>query len=67
MTLRKRIKADTPLWFRKVKKLITLTSDTAVVILLATGHSEESLTMLVVRVGLSYLLNAIEIFVEPKE
>lgn len=65
--LHKRIKNDTPLWFRKVKKAITLTSDTAVVFLLATGHTQDSLAMLIVRVGLSYALNLLEIFIEPKE
>ncbi len=71
MTLRKRIshriKSDTPLWFRQAKKAITLTSDTAVVVLLAMGYSTESFAMLIVRVGLSYALNLLEIFIEPKE
>jgi len=63
----RRIKSDTPLWFRKLKKAVALTSDTAIVILLATGHSEDSLAMVIVRVGLSYAMNLAEIFVEPKE
>jgi hypothetical protein len=63
----RRIKSDTPLWFRKLKKAVALTSDTAIVILLATGHSEDSLAMVIVRVGLSYAMNLGEIFVEPKE
>ena len=56
-----------PAWFRKLKKALTLLSDTAVVILLAMGFAENSLLMLCLRVGLSGVLQALEaVLVEPE-
>lgn len=49
-----------PRWFRRTKKAVTILSDTAVIILLALGHAENSLAMLLIRVGLSGLLTAME-------
>lgn len=63
----RRINSNTPLWFRKLKKAIALTSDTAIVCLLAAGYTNDSLVMVIARVGLSYALNLAEIFVETKE
>lgn len=50
-----------PRWFRKTKQALTLLADTACVILLAMGHSEDSLIMLILRVGLSGVLQSLEI------
>jgi hypothetical protein len=50
-----------PRWFRKLKKALTLLSDTAIVMLLAQGYTENSLTMLWLRVGLSGILQTLEI------
>lgn len=49
-----------PRWFRKTKKALTILADTAVIILLAMGFKENSLLMLMCRVGLSGLLTALE-------
>jgi hypothetical protein len=57
-----RIKANTPLWFRKLKRIITFLSDAAVVILLAMGYSENSLILLIFRVGISAVINSVETF-----
>lgn len=54
-------KKPAPRWFRKLKRAVTMLSDTAVVMLLATGHSENSLVILWCRVGISGLLNTLEV------
>lgn len=53
---------NTPVWFRKLKKGVTMLSDASIVILLGVGYSEDSLLMLVIRVGISAIMNTIEIF-----
>lgn len=49
-----------PKWFRKLKKALTILSDTAVVMLLSMGHAENSFIMLWCRVGLSGILESCE-------
>ncbi len=49
-----------PKWFRKLKKALTILSDTTAVILLALGHGENSLIMLICRIGLSGVLESFE-------
>jgi hypothetical protein len=56
-----------PRWFRKLKRATTVLCDTAVVMLLATGHQENSLIMLWCRVGVSGLLTALETFLANGE
>lgn len=58
----KNISKNTPIWFRKLRKAVTLLSDATIVILLGMGYTDNSLVMLVLRVGISALLNTIEIF-----
>ncbi len=62
MTVKKMLNKNTPMWFRKAKKGITLLSDATIVILLGVGFSDNSLMLLVLRVGISALMNTIEIF-----
>lgn len=50
-----------PKWFRKLKRALTMLSDTAIVMLLAMGYTENSLIMLWLRVGLSGILNTLEV------
>ena len=57
---RKNIYKSAPVWFRKTKKALTILQDTTVIILLALGQSEHSLLMLLIRVGLSGALTALE-------
>jgi cytochrome c oxidase assembly protein Cox11 len=49
-----------PRWFRKTKKALTLLSDTACVMLLALGHADNSLLMLICRIGISGVLQSVE-------
>lgn len=58
----KNIKKPAPKWFIKSKKAITLLSDTAVVLLIASGHSAESFLILCIRTGISAFVNTLEIF-----
>jgi hypothetical protein len=61
-----KINQNTPIWFRKLKKAITLLSDATIIILLGIGYSEDSLIMLVIRVGISAIMNSIEIFLSDE-
>jgi len=56
-----------PKWFRKLKKALTLLSDTAIVMLLAMGFAENSLLMLCLRVGLSGVLQSLEVLLANGE
>lgn len=49
-----------PRWFRKLKRATTILSDTAVVMLLSMGYTDNSLIILWCRVGLSGILTALE-------
>lgn len=60
--MRKLINKNTPIWFRKLRKGITLLSDATIVILLGIGYTDDSLLMLVLRVGISAIVNTVEIF-----
>lgn len=57
---RRNLYKSAPVWFRKTKKALTILQDTAVVMLLALGQAEHSLLMLMIRVGLSGGLTALE-------
>jgi hypothetical protein len=56
-----------PRWFRKLKKALTLLADTACVILLTMGFQENSFLMLCLRVGLSGVLQSLEIILSGDE
>jgi hypothetical protein len=49
-----------PLWFRKLKKVSSLLSNAAIVILLSMGYADSSTIMLVLRVGQSVLMDSLE-------
>lgn len=51
-----------PPWFRKLTKAVSVASDTAIVFLLAAGYGENSLAMLIVRIGVSNALKVVEGF-----
>lgn len=53
----------TPNWFRKLDKVISLTSNTAILVLLAMGYTEDSLIMLIVRIITSYIMSLLDIFI----
>ncbi len=50
-----------PRWFRKLKRALTMLSDSAIVMLLAMGYTDNSIVMLWLRVGLSGILNTLEV------
>lgn len=56
----KNINSLAPKWFRRLKKSITLLADTTAVILLAMGYTENTLIMLIVRIGVSGVLESVE-------
>ena len=58
----KKISTPAPKWFIKIKKAATLLCDAAVIILLGIGYSQESLTILIMRVGVSAILQTVELF-----
>ena len=49
-----------PKWFKRLSKAVSILSNTAVVIMLALGYAEDSLIMLVARVGISGFMSFIE-------
>lgn len=49
-----------PKWFKRLSKAVSILSNTAVVIMLALGYAEDSLIMLIARVGISGLMGTIE-------
>jgi len=54
------IKSPAPKWFLRLKRSLTLLADTISVILLARGYLQDSFVMLIVRVGVSGLLESME-------
>lgn len=59
--------STTPQWLRRLDKAVSLTTNTIIVILLALGYTEDSLIMLLVKVGSSYLMNMLDIFLNDKK
>lgn len=67
MTLsRKNINKSKPKWFLKLKKVVTLLSDASVIILLGIGYADNSLLILLIRVGISALLESIQILISDE-
>lgn len=63
---RKNFNKRKPAKFLKIKKAITLLSDAAIIILLGLGYSENSLIILVLRVGLSAVLESIQLLISDE-
>ena len=63
---RKNINKQAPVWFRKLKKAVSVLSDATVIILLAAGYADDSFFILVIRVGVSASLSSIEIFLSDE-
>lgn len=62
----KNINKPAPLWYRKLRKIVSLVSNTAVVILLGMGYSDNSFWILVCRIGISGLMDTIDIFLSDE-
>jgi len=56
----KNISKPAPKWFRKTQRVVGIAQDTIIVIMLAMGYSEQSLLMLIIRIGVSNLLKMVE-------
>lgn len=67
MTFKKTVKSKNYLLFQRIKRFITRLSDTLVVILLALGYAENSLAILMARVGVSGFLEAVEQLIKPED
>jgi hypothetical protein len=63
---RKNFNKTKPSWFLKVKKAITLLSDAATIILLGIGYAENSLLILILRVGISSVLESVQLFISDE-
>lgn len=59
--IRKKLYSRAPRWFRKIKAAIILLSDSAVIIFIGIGYAENSLLILLLRVGISAVLQTAEI------
>jgi len=53
-------KRPAPRWFRLTKKISALTINTVMLVLLAMGYSSESMIMLIIKLGESYLMNLLD-------
>jgi len=53
-------KKPAPRWFRLTKKISALTMNTVMLCLLAMGYSGESMVMLLIKIGESYLMNLLD-------
>jgi len=63
----KNVNCPEPRWFRRLKNAVSTASNTVVILLLATGYSEDSLTILYVRVGISGLMSFIGALLSDSE
>ncbi|GAB3708540.1 hypothetical protein [Flavobacterium koreense] len=63
---RKNYNKKKPSWFLKVKKAITLLSDAATIILLGIGYAENSLLILILRVGISAVLESVQLLISDE-
>lgn len=62
-----KISIKKPQWFKRVNKAVSILSNTAVVIMLALGYAEDSLVMLIARVGISGLMGFLEALLTDSE
>jgi hypothetical protein len=49
-----------PKWYRKFKKIFTNTENTAIVVLMMMGYGADSMTILLLKVGTSYVLENLD-------
>ncbi|MFT3679415.1 MAG: hypothetical protein QM791_04030 [Ferruginibacter sp.] len=57
---RQNSKKPAPKWFRKFKNIFTDTENSLILILLAMGYGAESLVILLIKVGTSWILRTLE-------
>ena len=49
-----------PKWYRITKRVWALTENTVILLLLATGHTEDSLAMIIYKISSSYLKEVLD-------
>jgi hypothetical protein len=54
-------------WFGKFEKAVSLTVNTTILLLLGLGYSESSLILLLVKIGSSYIMSMLALFLDKKQ
>lgn len=60
MSIKDNLKRPAPRWFRKLKRFLTPLVDGAIIILLASGFDDNSMLMLILRIGYGQIIIALE-------
>jgi uncharacterized RDD family membrane protein YckC len=60
MGLKENLSKPAPRWFRKTKRFLTPLVDGSIIILLALGYADNSLIILILRIGYGQLIIALE-------
>lgn len=60
MSIKENLKRPAPRWFRKLKRFLTPLVDGAIIILLASGFDDNSMIMLILRIGYGQIIIALE-------
>jgi hypothetical protein len=63
---RKNFNKTKPSWFLKLKKAIQLLCNATIVILLGLGYAENSLALLILRVGVDAILESLQLFISDE-
>lgn len=61
------IKKPAPIWFQKLKKIISLTTNTVILALLLFGYTNDSLILLILKLGSSYIMSILDILLANKD
>jgi hypothetical protein len=56
----KNVRTPAPAWFRKTKRAVSILVNGLIVILLALGYSDNSMVMLILKIGISTAMTALE-------
>jgi len=59
----KNIKLPAPRWFKLTREILGVLTDTVIAILLVLGHTDESTTMLLIRIAQSNVMKLIDVFI----
>lgn len=51
----------TPVWFRKLKRAVSLTVTFGCALLLALGYTDQSLALIIIKLSESFLMNMLDI------
>ncbi len=59
----KNIKLPAPRWFKLTREILGVLTDTTIAILLVLGHTDDSTTMLLIRIAQSNVMKLIDVFI----